>query len=127
MTCATDSRRGHSLIEVLVALVLFEVGLVAVLGLAAAATRLSDATVRLEGALTVAESIADSLLAVGYTGPGERSTPFGVAEWGPSVDAPVEVTVAGEPDGASDPEGRSPTVRLLLEPRGLSTPTGGAR
>lgn len=115
MTTQT-TRAGFSLVDVLVALILFEVGLMSVLGLTSAATRLSDSALRLEGALTVGESVADSLLSVGYSGPGSRITPFGVVRWSPSSEAPVEILVTpiGSLDG--EPGDTVPLLRLLVDP-----------
>jgi type II secretory pathway pseudopilin PulG len=101
---------GYSLVEVLVALVVLQVGLLGAAGLVVTASRQVATTVRLELALTLAEAVADSLLSRGWGGDGSRvDGPF-VIEWSGS-DGWAVVAVR-PPDGA-------PLVRIpvpVVEP-----------
>ena len=104
-------RGGFSLVEVLVALLVLELGLLGVAGLVLFSGRLLVRAERAERALYAAGDVADSLSVFGASGEGERSVPGGRIRW----------RVTDERDGlplvqirATDPEGR--TVLVL---RGL--------
>ncbi len=74
---------GFTLVEVLVALVILQVGLLGVAGQISVAHRLLDRAVRLEWAVAVAESVADSLGRFGYSGPGSIDLAEGRVGWEP--------------------------------------------
>lgn len=75
-------RRGFTLVEVLVALVLLEIGLLGVVGtLTLAARTLARAELR-EHAAAAVERVADSLVATGTTaGQGRVADPAGEVVW----------------------------------------------
>ena len=76
-------RRGFTLVELLVALLLLEVGLLATTGMILLAQRslnLAELTVR---ATLEAEALADSLLVAGSGGGGNLPRSWGELRWGP--------------------------------------------
>lgn len=82
-TAGTVGGGGFTLVEVLVALVILQVGLLGVAGQIGVAHRLLDRAVRLEWAVAVAESVADSLSRFGYTGHGSIDLAAGRVGWEP--------------------------------------------
>lgn len=74
---------GFTLVEVLVALVILQVGLLGVAGQIGVAHNMLDRAVRLEWAVAVAESVADSLSRFGYSGPGSVDLAAGRVGWEP--------------------------------------------
>lgn len=73
--------RGFTLVEVLVAVVVLEVGLLGVVGtLVLAARELGEAR-RLERVVAALEVVYDSLRAVGEAGSGDRQLDGGVLAW----------------------------------------------
>ena len=72
---------GFTLAEILVALVLLEVGLLGAAGSLVLATRVLHRARDLEWAVQSAWSAADSLVYVGATEGGEREEPFGLMRW----------------------------------------------
>ncbi|GMR12407.1 MAG: hypothetical protein BMS9Abin29_0596 [Gemmatimonadota bacterium] len=82
-TVGTGGGGGFTLVEVLVALVMLQVGLLAVAGQIGVAHNLLDRAVRLEWAVAVAESVADSLSRFGYMGQGSIDLDAGRVGWEP--------------------------------------------
>ena len=78
-----SAARGFSLIEVLIALVVLEVGLLGCAGTLVLAQRHMAAAERLHQATQSAASVADSLLALppGAAGAGEARAPWGTLRW----------------------------------------------
>ena len=74
---------GFTLVEGLVALVILQVGLLGVVGQVGVAHSLLDRAVRLEWAVAVAESVADSLSRFGYSGQGSIELAAGRVGWEP--------------------------------------------
>ena len=101
------SRGGFSLVEVLVALVVFEVGVLGVLAMTLQAQRTLLAAAALESASRAVEWLADSLSSSGWGGPGSIDTGRGVVRWTREADGLVTVTFQGGP-GASGSVGLSP-------------------
>lgn len=79
----TVGRSGVTLVEVLVSLVILQVGLLGVAGQIGVAHNLLDRAVRLEWAVAVAESVADSLGRFGYSGQGSIGLAAGRVGWEP--------------------------------------------
>lgn len=99
-------RFGYSLVEVIVALVLLQVGLLGVAGMVLTAGRALAGAARTDRALALGEAVADSLLAAGWAGPGARAVgPWEVRWSGAGAWALVEV---GPRDGEEGPAVRIP-------------------
>lgn len=104
-------RGGFTLVEVIVAVVLLAVGLLASVSMVSLAARTLGEARRISLAAAAAESLADSLLRSGRADAlGRREYPWGVLRWGPggrpgesrvvAIDsAPVEPEAAGGPMG----------------------------
>lgn len=109
----TAGRAGFGLVEVLVGLVVLEVGLLGVAGIVALAAGLLADSARTERALYAAEELADSLAEDAAPSEGEREVAGGVLRW----------RVAAEP---GEPLARIRIVaaardgRLLFDLRGLA-------
>lgn len=101
------SRAGFSLVEVLVALVVFEVGVLGVLAMTLQAQKTLLAAAALESAARAVEWLADSLSFAGWGGPGSIDTGRGLIRWTREGDGLVTVTFQGGP-GASGSVGLSP-------------------
>lgn len=108
------SPRAFTLVEVVVALVIFEVVILGVAGLLHLALRSHGRAVVLEQAVWAAGSIVDSLASVDAPGSGERSYAWGTVRWDPAAVSVrdsagavlVEVpTVAALPAPLGRPEG----------------------
>ncbi len=102
------SRGGFSLVEVLVALVVFGVGLLGVLAMTLQAQRTFLAAAALESASRAVEWLADSLSFTGWGWPGSIETEQGLIRWTREADGLVTVTFQGGP-------GASGSVGLSLE------------
>ncbi len=100
-------RVGFSLVEVLVALVVFEVGVLGVLAMTLQAQKTLLAADALESASQAAEWLADSLSFAGWGGPGSIETEQGLIRWTRGADGFVTVSFQGRP-GASRSLGLSP-------------------
>ncbi len=100
-------RGGFSLVEVLVALVVFEVGILGVLAMTLQAQETLIAAAALESASRAVEWLADSLSFAGWGGPGSIETEQGLLRWTREADGLVTVTFQGGP-GASGSVGLSP-------------------
>ncbi len=74
-------RRGFSLVEVLVALVVLEIGLLGAVGMTWQAQRTVRATETHEAVTRAVEALADSLTRAGWTGPGRRAMAGGELRW----------------------------------------------
>ena len=103
------SRGGFSLVEVLVALVVLEVGLLGVLAMTLQAQKTLLAAVALESASRAVEWLADSLSSAGWGGPGSIETEQGLIRWTREADGLVTITFQGGP-------GASGSVGLSVEP-----------
>ncbi len=93
-------RGGFSLVEITVALVVFEVGILGVLAMTLQAQRTLLASAALESASRAVEWLADSLSFTGWGGPGSIETEKGLLLWTREADGLVTVTFQGGP-GAS--------------------------
>ena len=78
---AALGRGGFTLVEVLVTLVILQIGLLGAMGLMGVSHRLLDRAVRLEWAVSVAEAVADSLSRFGYSGEGSLDLAPGRVGW----------------------------------------------
>ena len=88
-------RSGFTLVEVLVSLVVLEVGLMGALGLLLLATRATARAARVEAATAAATSIADSLLSAPSVSAGAGERNGRAARWAP---VPTGVVVRVEID-----------------------------
>jgi len=89
------SRDGFSLVEVLVALVVFEVGLLGALAMTLQAQKTLLAAVALESASRAVEWVADSLSFAGWGGPGSTETEVGSIRWTREADGLVTIEFQG--------------------------------
>ncbi len=103
------NRGGFSLAEVVVALVVFEVGFLGVLAMTLQAQKTLFAAVSLEDASRAVEWLADSLSSTGWSGPGSIETDKGLIRWMLEADGFVTITFEGG-------RGASRSVGLRLEP-----------
>ena len=101
------SRGGFSLVEVTVALVVFEVGILGVLAMTLQAQKTLLAATGLESASRAVEWLADSLSLTGWGGPGSIETEQGLLRWTREADGLVTITFQGGL-GASGSVGLSP-------------------
>ena len=92
--------------EVLVALVVFEVGVLGVLAMTLQAQKTLFAAAALESASQAVEWLADSLSFAGWGGPGSMDTERGLIRWTREAGGLVTVTFQGGP-GASGSVGLS--------------------
>ena len=92
-------RSGFTLVELLVALVIFEVGLLGVVGTLVLASRTVAQASLLERAVGEVESLVDSLSGSPGVGPGQRTTLGGSISW--SVDAAGAASVVFIGDGGT--------------------------
>jgi len=99
-------RGGFSLVEVLFALVVLEVGILGVLAMTLQAQKTLLAAVALENASRAVEWLADSLSSTGWGGPGSIETGQGLIRWTREADGLVTITFEGGP-GASGSMGLS--------------------
>lgn len=113
---------GFTLVEVLVGLVLFELGLLGVAGLVAVSGRVLAQATRSERALFAAEELADSLAGAGAVSDGERAIPAGRLRW--RVDGGGDGALPVLRIVAVDPEGR-PVVVLHALLRGPGSDGSG--
>ncbi|MGD2070864.1 MAG: hypothetical protein PVI57_19490 [Gemmatimonadota bacterium] len=74
-------RPGFSLVEIVVALIVLELGLLAVVGLSVLAARTLAEAAELQRATGALEVVVDSLLEAGSWSPGERSLPPHRVRW----------------------------------------------
>ena len=88
---------GFSLVEVPVALVVLEVGLLGCAGTLVLAHRHLAAAERMLGATQAASTVVDSLLAEGVSGSGEAVSSWGTLRWSPTEDGVL--VRAEEPSG----------------------------
>ena len=93
------SRSGFTLVELLVALVIFEVGLLGVVGTLVLASRTVAQASLLERAVGEVESLVDSLSRSPGVGQGQRKTLGGSVSW--SVDAAGAANVVFLGDGGT--------------------------
>lgn len=86
--------RGFTLIEVVVALVLLEIGVLGVVGTLLLATRtLTEAELTTRATMSAAQ-VVDSLEAHGFGGPDVVAFPGGVVRWEAAVGTGIAVVVA---------------------------------
>ena len=94
-------RSGFTVIEVVVALVVLEVGLLGAMGMLTEASRTSSRAATLELGVAALEGVADSLLAMGWAGDGGLSMEEGELRWAAMPDSSVLIgwtPVAGRRD-----------------------------
>lgn len=104
------SRGGFSLVEVVVALVVFEVGVLGVLAMTFEAQKTLLAATALESSSRAVEWLADSISFTGWGGPGSIETERGWIRWTRDADGLVTVSFQGGP-------GASGSVGLSLDQR----------
>ncbi len=102
--------------EVIVALVVLEVGILGALAMLLQAQKTLLAAVTLESASRAVEWLADSLSFAGWGGPGSIETEQGLLRWTREVGGLVTITFQGGP-GASGSVGLSPDQRDVPEGR----------
>jgi hypothetical protein len=103
-----DGDGGFSLIEVVIALLVLDVGLLGVLAMTFQAQRTLLTAVASESASLAVEWVADSISNTGWGGPGALETDLGVIRW--AREGSGFVTVAFEPvSGAARTVGLIPT------------------
>lgn len=96
--------RGFTLAEILVALVVFQVGVLGAGGMLVLAGSVLSRGRDLEWAVQEVRSVADSLGRFGTTGAGARETAFGRVEWdGSSGSLFTEVRIQAWRHGEADP------------------------
>lgn len=83
-TATPESRTGFTLVEVVVALLVFEVGVMGVVGLVALSGRLLGRAALTERAVYGAQQVVDSVADAPRGGPGERPFPGGRLNWSTS-------------------------------------------
>ena len=103
--------RGFTLVEVLVAIVVLEVGLLGVVGTLVLAAENMRRAVSLERAVAEAERVYDSLAGDPSTGSGEGSVPGGRLRWSVSADGTLQV------------DALTPGDSVLFAVRGRAVPT----
>lgn len=115
------------MLEAIVALVILEIGVLAVVGMVTVASRtLNEAQAR-EWGTAVASAAADSLALFGFTGPGEQDSELGRVRWEGSAGGSgglVRIRIQ------SDPSGEGPVLSFFLLVSGegeVREPVGGAR
>ena len=101
-------RGGFSLIEVMIALVVFVVGLLGAVGMTLQAQRTLEKAEALDAASRAVATVADSIFLNGWSGAGARIADHGEVRWSSQADGVVIVTY----DGGSRPALR---VGLVLE------------
>jgi Tfp pilus assembly protein PilV len=112
-----DGRRGSTLLQLILALLLFEVGLLSVAGMVLVGQRtLNRAQLTMRGTLE-GKRVGDSLLATGARGDGEASRPWGVLRWTETGDGGF-IVVAIDPNGADT----MAYLRLWPAPETVSLP-----
>ncbi len=89
------SRTGFSLVEVVVALVVFEVGVLGTLAMTLQAQKTLLAAAALESGSRAVEWVADSLSYAGWGGPGSIDTKQGLVRWSREAGGLVTVTFEG--------------------------------
>ena len=100
-------RGGFSLIEVVVALVVLELGLLGVMSVLVEASRTSGRAARTELGAASLEGVADSLFVVGWGGDGRRPGPPGALSWWAAPDSSLVIDFDAGPD-------RHSAIRLYL-------------
>ncbi len=92
-------RDGFSLMEVMIALVVFVVGLLGAVGMTLQAQRTLEKARALDTAARVVATVADSLFLNGWSGAGARMADRGEVRWSSQAGGVVTVTY----DGGSRP------------------------
>lgn len=115
------------MLEAIVALVILEIGVLAVVGMVTVASRtLNEAQAR-EWGTAVASAAADSLALFGFTGPGEQDSELGRVRWEGSAGGSgglVRIRIQSDPSG----EGPVLSFFLLVSGKGeVREAVGGAR
>ena len=88
-------RHGFSLVEVLVALLILEVGLMGAVGMTVQAQHTLRVALAHEAVSQVVEALADSLTRFGSTGAGHREMDGGELRWSVEGSGTVRVTFQG--------------------------------
>ena len=110
-------RSGFSLLEAIVALVILEIGLLAVVGMVTVASRTFNEAQTREWGTAAASAVADSLAHFGFTGAGEEVSELGRVRWEGSPggsEGLVRVRIRGDPSGG----GSAVTFFLLVRGNG---------
>lgn len=102
-------KRGFVLAELVVALTIFVLGMLSVVGTAVHASRTLTRATELEHAVTVAEGLADSLAAFGPTQGGSRAIHPSRAEWHVASDGSFRIVVSVRGDTLVDVSSREVT------------------
>ncbi len=89
---------GFSLVEVLIALVVLEVGLLGAVGMTLQAQRTLQVALTLESVSQAVEGLADSLVRAGWSGAGSRVMDEGELRWSRGGSGMVTVTFEGHRD-----------------------------
>ena len=89
---------GFSLVEVLIALVVLEVGLLGAVGMTLQAQRTLQVALTLESVSQAVEGLADSLVRVGWSGAGSRVMDEGELRWSRGGSGIVTVIFEGPRD-----------------------------
>ncbi len=92
-----DSVGGFTLVEVMVALVVFEVGFLGVIAMTFQAQRTLLAAAALESGSRAVEWVADSISSAGWGGPGSMESEGGVIRWAGEADGLITVTFESGP------------------------------
>ncbi|MCG6954802.1 MAG: prepilin-type N-terminal cleavage/methylation domain-containing protein [Gemmatimonadetes bacterium] len=92
------NRKGFTLVEVIVAIVVLEVGLLGVVGTLVLAAGNMRRAVSLERAVTEVELVYDSLTSAPSSGSGTASVPGGRLRWSVSTDGTVRVDALASSD-----------------------------
>lgn len=87
--------RGFVVVELIVALVVFSVGLLGIAGVALHASRIMTRAAELEYSVAIAEGVADSLVAFGFSASDSMGTPVGSVVWGQRPDGILQIVVRG--------------------------------
>ncbi len=84
------------------ALVILEIGMLAVVGMITVASRTLNEAQAWEWGTAVASAVADSLAVFGFTGPGEQDSDLGRVRWEGSAGGPgglVRIRIQSDPSG----------------------------
>ena len=92
---------GFTLVEVMVALVVFELGFLGVFTMTLQAQRTFLAAAALESTSWAVEWVADSLSSAGWGGPGSMETDRGVIHWAGGMDGLITITFEGGPGSST--------------------------
>jgi len=101
--------RGFVIVELIVALVVFAVGLLAISGVALHASQIVTRAAQLEHSVAVAEGVADSLVDFGFSESDSATTSVGRVVWRRRPDGSLQILVRGPAGPRVDLWTRGPT------------------